>query len=301
MTNDAREAARYLGELLGRPGPYRRQWQARATRLRGDEINHRAVCRVLAPVVWADGLDIPEDSLKDRVARALRGEVLSPQTLTWFVDAFGFRRDEAETLWALLLGAVPRSRVVAGRARAPKGSPAGSGVERYRSVTVYETHRIGPDGRPREHVTSQVVEALVDGLDAVRYRFDTTDVEIEVLRGGTLSPLYRLDDHFHAVDIHLRRTLAAGETASVEYRTSFRYGQAPPRVYRRAVFRRLESLRMQVEFDQALVPSKVWWAEWDDLEGDPTSLEPVELDDELSVQRFVSVMERAIVGFTWDW
>jgi hypothetical protein len=53
---------------------------------------------VLASKFWEEGQDINEASLKDRVSRALRGEVLSPETLQLFIAAFRMTDEHAATL-----------------------------------------------------------------------------------------------------------------------------------------------------------------------------------------------------------
>lgn len=298
----AQRTASYLRHLLARPGPYRRRWETRAARLRSAEINQRAVCKVLATKLWDEGHDIAENSLKDRVARALHGDVLSPETLTWFIDAFAIDPDHADTLWAQLLSTdTEQVRVVTGELAAPPSYPVQAEAREYRTISLHEYHRIGADGLPADHRSIHVIESLTDGLTRYPYRFDTNAAVVEVIRGGRAGPLSRFSDNLYAVDIIFSEPLDRGRTASLEYQTVFNYREPPPREFRRAVFRRLESLHIRVEFHPDRLPSAVWWSEWEDLDGPVVRQEQVYLDGEHGVHRYLSALERAIVGFHWDW
>ena len=81
-----RAASRYLGELLLRPGRYRRLWEKFAERTRPGEINQLAVAEALAQYLWdfprsASDADVLPLQLKDTVGRALSGRLLSRSTL----------------------------------------------------------------------------------------------------------------------------------------------------------------------------------------------------------------------------
>lgn len=296
------EAAAYLRELLVRPGAYRQRWERRAERPRKGEINQRAVCKVLARQLWEEGLDLSEASLKDRVSRALRGDVLSPETLTLFVKAFDVSEEDTQELWTRLFNSsADRVAVVTGGLRPPPTYPVETEARQYRTVSLHEFHRVGADGLPADHRTIHVVEALSDGLARYPYRFDTNAAVVEVVRGGKASPLYQFDEKLYAVDILFARPLQQGETASLEYLTLFHYRTPPPREFRRAVYRRVESLQIRVEFHPQKLPSFICWGEWTELDGPITRQEEVVLDDELAVHRYLTAVEQAIVGFYWDW
>src|ERR1700733_13686456 len=99
-------AARYLHELLLRPGRHRQLWESRAQRSRPGAINHLAVADVLAQYLWnspraAGHSDVLPHQLKDTVGRALSGRLLSRSTLALFVAAFGFSAQEEERLWGV--------------------------------------------------------------------------------------------------------------------------------------------------------------------------------------------------------
>ncbi len=299
-TSPAQAAATYLRELLERPGSYRQRWERRATRPRAQELNQRAIGKVLAHKLWDDGHDLDERSLKDRVARALRGEVLSPETLELFITAFDIAGPDADRLWALLSGTAP-SRVVAGELAVPPEYPSNREAREYRTVSLHEFHQLGADGSPAEHRTVHVIEALQDDLRRYPYRFDTDELTVEVVRGGAAGPIYRFNETLYAVDILFTHPLKQGETASWEYRTIFHYAIPPKTEFRRAVFRRLESLQIRVEFHPNKLPASVWWAEWEALDGPVVQQELVTLDSERAVHRYLQAVERAIVGFRWEW
>jgi len=301
-TRVARCAARLTALLLDRDA-YRARWQPHMQRSSGGRVHQGAVVRVLAEYLWDAGLvadtdrDLPR-RLKHTVSRALRGTVLTPETLGWFVDAFDMSPTDAATLWALRSGAHPL-RLLVVRPRTVEQRQAGP-PPRHESVALHEFHTLGPAGLPQEHRTVHVVRALEE-MRSYTYRFDTDAAAVEVLRGGRAGALYRLPEAgLYAVDIEFTRPLEPGETASFEYRTVFSYRQAPPPVFRRGVLGRATNVELHVQFHPAKLPRKLWWAVWDDLRADScVHEEPVRLEDDGSVHRYLDVVEAAIVGFRW--
>src|SRR6201996_455354 len=92
------------GLLLSRAG-YRRQWQERAERRPAGDVSQAGVARVIALHLWGSGERPDSDTalarnLKDRVRRALTGQSITPQTLSWFVEAFHMDPRDARALWA---------------------------------------------------------------------------------------------------------------------------------------------------------------------------------------------------------
>lgn len=283
-------AARYLVALLNSE-PYRSDWLRYAIRPRPGTINKAAVAQVLAQHLWDAGIvsenqrTLPRD-LKDRIGRALRGEVLMPDTLKYFIDAFGFDEDEATELWERY-----------GRAISETDDP-GPG---HRTISLHEFHYLGPTGLPAHHRTVHVIKALVDGLTSYPYTFDTHEAEVSVERGGVAGPLYQREDGLFAVDIVFHEPLQAGETRSFEYHTDFHYSDAPAPVFRRQARRLVENLELRVQFDRKKQPTRVWWASWKSLDGPATKQELMALDADGAVQQYVTSMRNQIAGFVWAW
>ena len=101
-----RAAASYLRELLLRPGRYRRVWEQHAVRLRPGAINQLAVAEAVAQHLWnhpraAGPSDVVAHQLKDTVARALTGSLVSRSALQLLIDTFGLTGQEQERLWRL--------------------------------------------------------------------------------------------------------------------------------------------------------------------------------------------------------
>jgi hypothetical protein len=155
--------------------------------------------------------------------------------------------------------------------------------------------------------TLQVIEATVDGLDRIPYLYDTKALTLEVGQGCTelAGDLYQVSDELFVTHITLAKNLDAGETITLEYWTTFQYPGDPAdpheREYRRAVMGRLENFDMRVEFHQDKLPSIVWWAVWDGLDGDLVEREPVPLGGQHEVHRFLRSVEKTVVGFRWSW
>jgi len=247
-----RAASRFLHELLAQQGPYRRLWEREVVRARPGEINQLAVAQVLARYLWShpratgDADALPRQ-LKDTVARALSGALLSRQTLTLFIDAFGISGEHADRLWRLWEGSGRISVLSGPRAMGAKTEEelrSALGSRRHQTVSMHDHVYVGPDGRIARTRTLQVVEALVDGLNRIPYLYDTNALTLEVGLGcGDVSgEVYQISDHVYAATIPLARELSAGETTSLEYVTTYSYpgNLADPheREARRAVMRR---------------------------------------------------------------
>lgn len=292
-------AGAYLGELLGRRD-YRRRWERHLGRPGDGTVNQAAVARVLADYLvdsgeWADD-EGNYRQLKDRVARALSGRALGPETLRWFVEAFGMEQGEVERLYSLLAGAGETG-----------GSPGWDpymfegGQPELETISLQEIHELGPDGVPVSHRTNQVVRALRDGADSYLYRFDSCSLRVEMSRGGRAGPVRTLGAGLFGVDISFVAPLEAGQTCSLEYVTTFAYEQAPPPVFRRGVSRQVESLEILVRFHPDRLPARVEWCRWDSLDHPPSAAELVRPGAEHFVQRYLPKARSTIVGFRWEW
>jgi len=296
------QASAYLRMLLLRPGDYRSTWQRRSDRAAPGTIDYAAVARVLA-APDEDGADTVVDSCLVRTVRgALDGTSLCPQTLDRFVDAFSLRPREAQRLSRLLHGS-GSVRVLAGGATAPLDLRRPGRAPRHETLALHDLHILGPDGWPAEHQTIQVVRSTVDGLESLPYLFDTDELVVEVVRGGSIGQhVYPVRDGVWAVDIVLDEPLARGATALLQYRTTFFYKSEPPPEFRRAVLGATRDLTMWLTFHRDRLPRRVWQARWDGVEhARIVEREPVDLDEELSVHCRFDTVERAVVGFHWEW
>ncbi|HET6213644.1 MAG TPA: hypothetical protein VFE14_12340 [Micromonosporaceae bacterium] len=301
MSGDDRvkQACAYLRMLLLRPGEYRTAWQRRAMHAAAGEIDYAAVAHVLHQ---AGGAEHDDAALVDTVRNALEGTDLSAETLGRFVDAFGLRRRQATRLMELMRGS-ESVRVISGEVRMPENLPDTLAPAGYETLSLHESHVLGPDGLPAEHQTIQVIRSTVDGLTSLPYRFDTDELVVEVARGGRVGDrVYRLADTLYAVDIMLTQPLARGQTALMQYRTTFFYKSPPRPEFRRGVLSSTKDLTVWVTFHRDRLPRTVWVARWDAWDhARVIEQEPVELDNEMSVHRRFGSVQRAIVGFHWEW
>lgn len=320
MTDEAQRAYRhavaaYLRELLLRPGRYRRRWEQYAERSRVGQINQLAVAEVLARYRWShpregDDNDVLARQLKDTVQRALSGSMLSKATLSLFVEAFGFTEPEAERLRRLAAGSA-RITVLSGpRAMRPDvlaGVAAAFGPARHQTVSLHDHIEVGQDGLVTRARTLKVIEATVDGVDRVPFIHDTDTLTLEVGQGcrGVSGYPRKLAAGLYSTDILLAKELSLGETLTLEYWNTYHYlddrMDASRMQYRRAVMTRAENVDIRVEFHPDRLPRHVWWAVWDGVDGDVITEEPVALDSQNSVHRFMRSLERTVVGFHWVW
>jgi hypothetical protein len=148
-----------------------------------------------------------------------------------------------------------------------------------------------------------VIEAIVDGVDRVPYRADTNALTIEVGQGfsGLAGPVYQPIAELFVVNMLLAKPLAIGETATLEYTTSFHYSTPPPPEFRRVVRFHVENVDIRVEFHPDKLPSDVVWAVWDGMDGPIVEREHVTLDSQFAVHRYLHLAEKTTAGFHWDW
>jgi hypothetical protein len=310
-----RAAASYLRELLLRPGRYRRIWEQHAMRIRVGEINQLAVGEALAAHLWCNpretgDSDVTAHQLKDTVARALTGRLLSRGALSLFIDTFGFSDQEEDRLWRLWQGSAAISVLSGDNAMAAENLAevaAVLGPRRYQTVSMHDHVYVGSDGRLASTRTLKVVEAIADGLERVPYLYDTNAATLETGQGcgNPTGALYRIRDGVYATDIPLTRSLARGETLTLEYWTSYHLpgNLTDPHEceFRRAALSSLENFDLRVEFHPDKLPDGVWWAVWDGVDGEVVEQERVTLDSQHSVHRYLRSLEKVVVGFRWSW
>ena len=49
------------------------------------------------------------------------------------------------------------------------------------------------------------------------------------------------------------------------------------------------------------LPRDVAWAVWDGMDGPIVEREPVSMDSQFAVHRYLRLAEKTVVGFRWDW
>jgi hypothetical protein len=309
MPPEAAAASGLLYELLTRSGRYRAMWRAKLAPGAGAQA---AIADVIAEHLAARSPAELQDParLRARVVRALaRGgpeTALTSTVLEWFIGAFAIEREDADRLRFLYTGS-SSIRYVRGDAEETKLPIFDAPEAGHRTIDLREYHYLGSDGLPAAHRTDQIVEAVADGLDRIPYLADTGMLTVDVQNGGIPSPLYQLRSSdgnlYYALDILLDRPLLRGDTAVLNYTTTFSYGEPPPPEVRRGFRRKVDSFLLWVRFHPDMVPSAVWWAEWDGVAGGRiTRREPVTLGPELEAHRFLQGgAAQAVVGFCWEW
>jgi hypothetical protein len=304
-----KQACAYLRMLLVRPGDYRNRWAGYGSVAELDVIDEQAVAAVLherrAGNRERDGQPVltrPTDALVTVCRQALAGTALRPTDMEQFILAFGFSARHAHRLRELRRGS-PSVLAITDALLPPGEVYRHASPPHYDSLALHELHTIGPDGRPAEHETIQVIKATVPWLESVPYRFDTDELMVQVVRGGRVGDqVYRVNEIIYGVDIALTHPLAMGETTLLQLHTTFAYKQPPPPLFRRGVMRSTEDLTMWVRFHPQRLPARVWSARWDRIDqAHVIDQQPAELDSELSVHARFGRVEQAIVGFYWEW
>ena|SRR5487761_115716 len=302
-----RAAARHLRVLLLRQGAYRDRWEAYAHDITPGEVSQSAVCQVVAQYLWDTGdrsegdVRLPR-KLKDRISRALTDQDLSLETLRWLVAAFRLSTGDAERVYELYRADILPTTIVGDLP--PAGTAGAIRAPGHQTALLFEHHFVGAAGLPVRHHTQQTIFSLVDGLESYRYGMDTPEAEVRVRRGGTPSPIYPVGDTHYALNIVFPHPLRYGEEHYLDYWTLFHYSVPPPTEFRRATHHRVEHLDMRVEFHLQKQPARLWWAQWRDyrdVPGEFTERELMTLDEEHSARRYLDAMERAVVGFCWEW
>jgi hypothetical protein len=295
-----RRAGHYLRELL-RHDPYRRRWVMYGAQ-REREVHQIAVAKTLAAYLQQhDEGEVEYGQLTRRVSRAFRGEVLSRQTLNLFIGAFQFSDEHAATLWRQWQG-LDLARVIVGELPPPAPSSPHKLLQ-YETILLHEFHYIGADGVPLRHRTLRDIRSLVDGLTTYRYSFDTRELTVDRIGGGSPSCLYQRAENIWAVDITLSRTLARGDEHSLEFESTFHYNRPVEPCFRRVAHERLENVAIRIQFHPDELPRNVWWTEWQDYR-QPRDVaidrRQVYLDREHVTYHRLDVLERAVAGFTWE-
>jgi hypothetical protein len=294
-------AGEYLNVLLD--ARYRRVWESHATNARRtSHVQVTAVTKVLAHHLgYSEEQTTQYHRLRNEVRDALRGVQLTPASLGQIIDAFAMSDVDAEQLWALARGE-GSIKLVTGTALPPPGLYDATGPRRHETMSLHEVHQVGPDRKPASHRVVQMLRATEDGMDYYPYIFDTNAVTVVMRRGGTPGRLYRIDDAFFGMNIQFPQPLRAGETALLDYVTTFNYDELPPPELRRGTFHQIDTFMLEVQFDPRAVPKQVFWAEWDSFAHNViTRRQPVELDQALAVHSYHEHISKAIVGFCWDW
>jgi hypothetical protein len=307
-------AAAYLRELLLRPGRYRRRWEQYAERSRRGQVNQLAVAEVLAHYLWEHprtkgDTDVLPRQLKDTTSRVLSGRLLSKAALGLFMDAFDLSEFERDQLLKLWRGAAT-IRVLSGpRALTPElvsDVAAVLGTPGHQTISLHDHVLMGSDRQIRRIRTLQVIEAVTPGVDRVAFIYDGNVISVETGLGcaGIAAPFAEIREGLYATHILLAKALEAGETLTLEYWTAIQQvdDQIPDETsYSRVVTRRAENIDIRIEFDPEALPGQVWWTVWDGYRGEVIDSQPVEPDSQHSVQRYLRLAEKTVVGFRWDW
>jgi len=313
---DSRRAASdYLQQLLLKPGSYRESWEQYVSRERRGTINQLAVAEVIARHLWSAprgpaDVDITPHQLKDTVSRALTGRLLSRPALSLFIDAFGFSEHEATRLWRLWNGSASISVMTGSRAvpvQAERQVAEVLGPRQHQTLSLHDHVYIGADGRIDRARAMQVIEATAQGVDRIPFMCDTNVLTIDVGQGckELTGEVRQIDSDVFATEIVLARTLDLGETITLEYWMTYRFPGNPDdpseREFRRAVMRHDENFDMRVEFHPDRVPTQVWWAHWDGVDGAVLQRELVVLDSQHSAHRYLRSIDKTVAGFYWQW
>jgi hypothetical protein len=307
-----RAASVYLQQLLLKPGRYRQAWQQYVSRARVGGINQLAVAEVLARHLSSHGptdTNVSSHQLKDTVSRALSGRLLSRPALSLFIDAFGFSEHEADRLWQLWNGSVSISVLSGSHAVPPQAEREVAqlvGPRNYQTLSLHDHVWVGSDRRIDRARILQVIEATAPGIDRMPVVCASNVLTIEARQGcKEVRPRGQVGADAFLAELVLARTLALGETMTLEYWVSYRYPGNPEDaqecLYRRAVLRQLDNYDIRVEFHPEQLPAKVMWARWDGTDGGVAEQQEASPDSQHAVHHYLRSFSKTVAGFYWEW
>lgn len=289
--------------MLSRP-EYRRLWQEQAERRRSDRVSQAGVARVIALHLWRSGERSDRETtlhrdLKDRVRRALAGENLTPETLNWFIEAFGMDQRDEYSLWAAYAG---DRDLGAGISYTITGNRKLALRQRHRTVALFERYTVSAERKLVERRTMHTITALEDGIDVYPFNHEPAIECIDVIYGGALGQQYVHGDGLYTDAIVLDQELRKGDTTSLEYWSFYPLHGYDVTEVRRPAHGRSDNIDIALQFHGSVPPRRISWAVWPDhREGEPLHEEPVSLNAEARVRRFVRFIEETVVGFRWEW
>lgn len=302
----ARETGAQLRSLLLERAEYRDRWWRfeRREPARG-RLNQAAVAQVIAHHLWDSGdrresdVSLPRE-LKDRVRRALSGQVISAETLGWFIDAFRMTDGDAERLRSTRFATRPEAAVpIVGTLRRPQFVPL---PQRHRTLAVFERRVIDQNGRAAAHRSTRAFAACEDEMDSYPCRLVPNARSVKILQGGREFYVRSFQGSTPILEIKLNSVLRSGEVASLEYEAEFEGGGSADVEYRRVAHGRVENLSIVIQFHPDRPPRHIWRATWDDYRnGNIVDQEPAHLDQSFCAQRFIPYLENAAAGFLWSW
>jgi hypothetical protein len=305
-----RAAANYLRQLLLKPGPYRDAWRGYVVRPREGVISQLAVAEVLARSLRTGG-DASADAVKLRglVSVSLSGKDLSRRALQLFIDGFRLTDEDGRRAWRLWNGETT-IRVIAGTRAVPDHDERTVsqilGPRRHQLLSLRDHIGISAVGLVESIHVVEVVEALANNVNRIPFLTSTDVMTLEVGQGckDIAGEIRQVTETLYLTHFLLARTLDLGETLTVEYWVTWPAGSVSPenprdREYRRGVMGQVTSYDARIEFHPDLLPTKLWWANWDGVEGVLLSHEEVALDSQRSAHRYLSSVKKAAVGFYW--
>jgi hypothetical protein len=300
-TGQSRRAAAtgaLLRRLLESRPAYVRTWRVHGDRQRG-QVNQRAVAKVLALHLWAEGLRPDTDTelpvkLKNVVHRALTGERLTAATLEQLVDAFAVTEEDQRELWRTYLGADGIAQTITTpRALARR--------QWHQTVALFERYHVGADRTVTLRRTVQCIEAKEDGVDRYLFNHEPSVTEIKVVHGGRIGRHYEYGGGLVADDIVLERPLDVGERTPLEYTSRYEAGNAVTEV-RRPARGRTANVTLAVHFTPPALPAQVWFSVWTDhIDGGLAEERPARLEQSGTVTASLPYIEQTVVGFRWQW
>lgn len=306
-----RAAADYLRQLLLKPGPYRDAWRQHVHRPRDGVINQHAVTEVVAQSLRSRGpLAAAPDNLRDTVSRALAGRQLTRMTMRLLIEAFELADHDAARAWRLWNGD-STIRVLSGTRAIPDHDERTLsdivGPRQHRLVSLHDHIGISAAGLVESLHVVEIVEALANQVGRIPFLTSTDVLTLEVGKGceGISADIRQVTDTLFLTYLELARTLELGETLTVEYWVTWPTGSLSPsnprdREYRRGVMGQVMSYDARIEFHPEGLPSHLWWATWDGVEGVMLTSDEATLDSQHSAHRYLQSVTKAAVGFYWS-
>ncbi len=300
-----RAAAIYLRYLLQAVDAYKATWLIRAVQRKDSGLHQAAIARVIRDWIDRTGESsefVDERQLASRVSRALRGTSFSTETLHWFIQAFGMRRDHADTLTRTLMG-----RSDWGSEEIPAVVLGNYEFElEHRAPLAYEVrcavdrHVLDHRGIPTSHRTLLQLKSLQDGLAYYPWVIDTTEVTGVEAYGAAVSDLIPFgESNLQRIDFVFPRPVSRDQMVSFEYELTFTYGEPPEMMFVRQCRRPVQNLDMVVRFDRGRLPVQVEWIGGTLGNPEPAQAIEVELDDANAVHTLHEYVAGAYVGFRW--